>query len=99
MADTPDLDITHHPVPGRFLADVDGYQAHLDYEVGKGRLRITHTRVPSEIGGRGIAGQLVRAAAEHARREGLRIEATCSYAEAWLRKHPEVSGAGNRDAG
>jgi predicted GNAT family acetyltransferase len=98
MADAPQLDITHHPVPGRFLVEVDGHQAHLDYELVDDRMRITHTRVPSEIGGRGIGGQLVQAAAEHARHEGLRIEATCTYAEAWLRRHPEAGGAGGGGA-
>ncbi|GAB3726061.1 GNAT family N-acetyltransferase [Luteimonas pelagia] len=93
MPETPELDITHHPVPGRFLVEVDGFQGHLDYEVAGDRLRITHTRVPGEIGGRGIGGALVRAAVEHAGREGLQVEATCSFAEAWLREHGGTGGA------
>ena len=42
-----------------------------------------------EIGGRGIAGQLVRAALEFARGQGLKVRPECSYADAWMRKHPD----------
>jgi predicted GNAT family acetyltransferase len=50
---------------------------------------ITHTIVPAAIGGRGIAGDLVRAALEHAKAQGLKVEPRCSYADAWMRKHPQ----------
>lgn len=89
MTDQGDIEIVHHPVPGRFLAEIDGLQAHLDYELEGGVMRITHTRVPSAIGGRGIGGQLVRAAAEHARYEGLKVEVACDFASEWIQGHPE----------
>ena len=86
------IDVVHHPVSSRFIAEVDGRQAHLDYELVDGTMRITHTRVPSEIGGRGVAGELVRVAMEHARTEGLKVNPLCSYADAWLERHPEYAG-------
>jgi uncharacterized protein len=89
MGDTGDIEIVHHPVPGRFLAEVEGLQAHLDYEIEQDTMRITHTRVPSAIGGKGIGGRLVRAAAEHARHEGLKVDAACSFAFEWIERHPE----------
>jgi predicted GNAT family acetyltransferase len=52
-------------------------------------MAITHTIVPPEIGGRGIAGALVQAAVEHARAQGLKVAPHCSYADAWMRKHPQ----------
>jgi uncharacterized protein len=84
-----DIEILHHPVPNRFLAEVEGLQAHLDYELEEDVMRITHTRVPSALGGRGIGGQLVRAAVEYARHEGLKVEAVCDFASGWIQRHPE----------
>jgi len=89
---SPDgIEIVHHPVSSRFIAEVEGHQAHLDYELAGGEMRITHTRVPSDIGGRGIAGELVRVALLHARNEGLKVEPLCSYADAWMQRHPEFA--------
>ena len=50
---------------------------------------ITHTVVPPAIGGRGIAGDLVRSAVEHAKTAGLKVDPRCSYADGWMRKHSE----------
>lgn len=83
--------VVHHPVSGRFLADVEGHQAHLDYELIDGVMRITHTRVPSAIGGRGVAAEMTRVAVEYARTEGLKVKPICSYAETWLRRHPQYA--------
>ena len=82
-------EIAHDVASHRFVTEVEGHAAYVDYEVFDGGIAITHTIVPQEIGGRGIAGQLVRAAALHARNEGLRVDPICSYADAWMRKHPE----------
>jgi predicted GNAT family acetyltransferase len=83
-----DLDITHHPIPGRFVAAVEGHEASVDYEMVDGVMHITHTRVPEAIGGRGIAGQLVEAAFHHARIEGWKVRPLCEYAATWVRRHP-----------
>ena len=57
----------------------DGHLAYVEYETGDGRIVITHTIVPSEIGGRGIAAALVKAALEYARDHGLQVEPQWSY--------------------
>ena len=81
--------IRHDAARHRFTTEVDGHVAVLDYAPGHSAIAITHTGVPREIGGRGIAAQLVRAALLHARNEGLRVDPQCSYADAWMRRHPE----------
>lgn len=83
----PDVDVRHED--GRFLADVDGVEARLDYQREGERMLITSTSVPDEIGGRGIAGRLTRAAFEHARSQGWKVRPVCSYAAAWAERHPE----------
>ena len=57
---------------------------------GKGMV-ITHTGVPDAIGGRGIAGELVRAAFEYAKSQGWHVRPACSYAAAWVERHPEYN--------
>ena len=82
-------EIRHDAAHHRFVTEVDGHTAYVEYEPGDSAIAITHTIVPQDIGGRGIAGQLVRAAALHARNEGLRVDPICSYADAWMRRHPQ----------
>lgn len=82
-------EIRHDAAHSRFITQVDGHVARLEYQRGDSAIAITHTIVPEEIGGRGIAGALVRAALLHARNEGLQVDPLCSYADSWMRKHPE----------
>lgn len=82
-------DIDHDADNHRFTTSIEGKRAELEYDLEDGRMVITHTRVPDEISGRGIAGRLNRAAFEHARASGLRVRPVCSYAAAWAERHPE----------
>ncbi len=81
--------VQHAAAEHRFKMDVDGTQGYVEYEEANGVMTITHTIVPAAIGGRGIAGQLVQAALDHARGAGLKVVPSCSYADDWMRKHPE----------
>ncbi|TCT20432.1 GNAT family N-acetyltransferase [Thermomonas haemolytica] len=83
--------IQHDPAHQRFSTEVDGHPARVDYTFDPtgAVMAITHTIVPPEIGGRGIAGALVQAALEHARAQGWKVDPQCSYADAWMRRHPE----------
>ena len=85
------MDVVHRQGQG-FHIDLDGHRAVLDYRLDGGRMRITHTGVPAELRGRGIAGHLVQAAFDHARALGLRVVPECEYAAAWLERHPDYAG-------
>ena len=80
----------HHDVERhRFETEVDGHVGYVEYALGGGVMSINHTIVPGAIGGRGIAAKLVQAAVDFAQAEGLKIDPQCSYAEAWMRRHPQ----------
>ena len=83
------MEIIHIPENSRFQTTVDGVTAHVSYKIADGGLDIRHTIVPEEIGGRGIASALVKAAYDYARSQGLKCVATCRYAAIWLERHPE----------
>ncbi|TZF87697.1 GNAT family N-acetyltransferase [Cognatilysobacter lacus] len=85
------MHVEHQTDSHRFTTRVDGTMAEVDYRISDGVLEITHTGVPEAIGGRGIGGDLVRAAFEFARSEGLKVRPLCSYAEAWSRRHAEYA--------
>jgi hypothetical protein len=79
--------ISHDQDANRFTTEIDGHHAELDYTIADGVMTITHTGVAPEIGGRGIAGELMRAALQYAAARTLTINPACSYAAAYMRKH------------
>ncbi|MDI3261643.1 MAG: GNAT family N-acetyltransferase [Fulvimonas sp.] len=83
------LDIKHDETQRRFTTKVDGVTCVLDYTLQGDVMTITHTGVPEAVGGRGIAGELVRAAVATARARGWKVVSACSYAQAWLQRHPQ----------
>lgn len=83
------ITIHHAPEIRRFTTSVDGHEAYVEYALNGGELSIDHTVVPTAIGGRGIASDLVRAAVEYARNEGLKVRPVCTYADVWMQRHPE----------
>lgn len=87
------LQAVDQPDNGRYVLEQDGEIAELQYEVRDGRMILVHTEVPSALAGRGIGGNLVEAAVDRARGEGLSIEPQCRFARGWLRRHPQVVGA------
>lgn len=85
------MDIVHDTDRRQFRVEVDGHPGVIDYTLHDGVMTLTHTRVPPPIGGRGIAAALTRAALGTARREGWKVVPACSYAAAFLRRHPEFA--------
>ena len=81
--------VRHNADEQCFEAEVDGKLAVADYHVEGERMIFTHTFVPPELRGRGIAEKLVRVALEHARSERLRVVPACSYVETFIERHTE----------
>lgn len=83
--------VENNRAASRFEATADGVLCVLEYRLANGVLTITHTGVPEQVGGRGIASDLTRAAFETARSEGWKVVPACSYASAYIKKHPEYN--------
>ncbi|MCC8536958.1 GNAT family N-acetyltransferase [Xanthomonas axonopodis pv. poinsettiicola] len=81
--------VDHDPTQQHFVVDADGHRAELVYRRDSAGMTITHTLVPEAIAGRGIAAALVEAALEFARASGLKVVPACSYAQAYMRRHPQ----------
>lgn len=52
-------------------------------------VNVNHTFVDDSLRGQGVAGQLMKAAAEQLRSQKKKAVLTCSYAVNWFDKHPE----------
>lgn len=81
------FDVQHDSRAHRFHTEVEGARCVLDYSLESGVMTITHTGVPAQVGGRGIASALVQAALDSARDEGWKVVPSCSYAAAWMQQH------------
>lgn len=63
--------------------------AEVTFPTSRGVSTINHTFVDASLRGQGVAGELVKLAADKILSEGNKIVPTCSYAVAWFRRHPE----------
>lgn len=86
------LDIRHiaHAEHGSFQTTVDGHLCDADYLLAGSVMTITHTGVPAQLGGRGIAAALTKAALDHARSAGWKVRPACSYARTYIERHAEM---------
>ncbi len=63
--------------------------AEVTFPTHDGISTIDHTFVDNSLRGQGVAGKLVKLAADKILSEGNKIVAKCAYAVAWFQRHPE----------
>jgi predicted GNAT family acetyltransferase len=88
--ETP-VTVTHNPGARRYEAVVDGHLSVCEYELAEGRMIFTHTVVPPELRGRGMAEALVRTALGDARAAGRQVVPQCSYVARFIARHQEFA--------
>lgn len=81
--------VQHNSDATRYEAVVDGYLSVCEYELAGENLVFTHTLVPPELRGRGIAEQLVRTALSDARSAGRKVIPACAYVARFIERHRE----------
>ena len=84
-----EVTVQHNAAASRFEARVGAHLAVAEYTSTDGRMVFTHTFVPPELRGLGLAEKLVRAGLELARAEGRRVVPQCSYVATFIQRHPE----------
>jgi predicted GNAT family acetyltransferase len=88
MSDTAPA-VQHDEAARSFRVVTEGAVSHADYVLEGGRMVCTHTYVPPQLRGRGLAEQVVRAMLLHARERGLRVEPACSYVAVFIERNQE----------
>ena len=82
--------IRHEPEASRFVLDVDGARAVLEYRHGEGgSLDLYHTFVPRALRGGGLASRLAAYALDYARDHGHKVVPSCPFVAAYIERHPE----------
>lgn len=84
------VNVVHNIALSRFEAMVDGLLCVADYDLNGSVMHMTHTAVPRELEGRGIAAALVASAFEWARAKGYKINPACSYVRVYMQRHTET---------
>jgi len=85
------MQVLHDPKPQEFYADLEGQRPVLQYRYADGLMTILHTGVPAMLSNRGIAAELTRTALDFARGQGWKVRPACSYALAFIAKHPQYA--------
>jgi hypothetical protein len=83
-------DIRNNEQASRFETTADGHVAYTAYDLeDPDRIVFTHTEVPDELAGRGIAGAIVKYALDQARAMNRTVVPQCPYVASYIKKHPE----------
>lgn len=79
--------ITHDQDQHYFKINIGNHCAYLAYaKVGDGAIEVYRTYVPDEFRGKGVAAQLAQALLAFADQQHLKVIATCSYMQSYMKK-------------
>ena len=85
------MSVRHNERARRYELDTPHGIAIAVYRDQAGSRVFTHTEVPPADEGHGFGAELVRAALDDTRMQGLRIVPACSFVVAYVRRHPEYA--------
>ena len=68
---------------------IDGVIAKIEYIKAKNKIYLTHTEVPKELEGKGVASSVVNGAVSEVEQKGLTLVPMCPFVAAYIKRHPE----------
>jgi len=81
--------VENNPTARRYQAQIGQYIALAAYRIVGDTITFTHTQVPKELEGHGIANKLAHAALEDARARQLTVVPQCPFIASYIRRHQE----------
>ena len=84
-----EYNIIHNEEKSRFETEVEGLLSLVDYRKRDNVFLVTHTEVPPQLEGRGIAGALTKTLLDYIRDNGYKVHPICPYTKAYIQRHPE----------
>ena len=84
--------LVHNEAESKYEYHIDQYVAYITYDEDEnGNMHLTHTIVPTELAGKGLARTLLEDVLEELKKNNKKAVAQCSYVVKYQEKHPEVS--------
>lgn len=87
--DPNQLEVRNNPEENRFEVILGDAIAIVEYMIAGQNIIFTHTEVPREFEGLGIANRMARFVLDYARDDGYKVQALCPFISTYIRKHPE----------
>jgi hypothetical protein len=81
--------LIHNSDNNQYEYQIEGHIAKIQYEVIDGKYHLTHTIVPKELGGRGIAKALTKDVLTALQSDGKKAVAGCSFIVKYKENNPE----------
>ncbi len=85
--DPEQITVRDNSAESRFETEVAGHLAFAAYRREGTSITFTHTEVPAELGGHGVAHKLIQTALDDARTRGLRIVPLCPFVRSYIQEH------------
>lgn len=82
-------EVTDNRERSRYELDIAGQVVFANYRRQGTTILIPYVEAPQALRGTGAAGRLMEGVMAIARAEGLKVRPLCSYAAAWMHRHPE----------
>lgn len=83
------LEVKHNKELRQFEARVNGSVAKIEYTQMDDRIFLTHTEVPSELGGKGVGKFLVKNTLEEVERMRMKVIPACTFVKSFIQKNSE----------
>lgn len=84
-----EYNVIHNEAENRFEVEIDGLLSMVNYRNRDGVFLVTHTGVPKELSGQGIAAAMNKALLDYVRDNGYKVRPICPYTRAYVERHPE----------
>ena len=83
--------LIHNENECKYEYHIDGFVAYITYEDKNGKMYLTHTIVPEELAGKGLARTLLEDVLEQIKKANKKAISVCSYIVKYEEKHPELA--------
>jgi uncharacterized protein len=87
--DSNNIVVEDNSAAQRYQAQVGEHLAVAEYRLDADTITFTHTQVPKELAGHGIANKLAHAALEDVRARKLTVVPLCPFIASYIRRHQE----------
>lgn len=83
--------LIHNEPECKYEYHIDGHIAYITYDDQEGKMHLTHTIVPEELAGKGLAKMLLEDVLQEIEKNGKKAVAQCSYIVKYQEKNPECT--------